>query len=168
MQEEIQQKTIALVFKTTRLTSDTLRRAMAKYMAQANQKRRENKAVKQEKKNRSPPVKRGKQTVKALIAQDRGTNTMALGNQSVKSFEQVARKYGVDFAIRKNKSTRPPQYTVFFKSSDKEAIISAFTEYTTKIAKKQERPSVLKLLRSQSKERLAPNKERSKQKERER
>lgn len=34
-------------------------------------------------------------------------------DKNIKSFEKVARKYGVDFAIKKDKSVTPPKYLVF-------------------------------------------------------
>lgn len=32
---------------------------------------------------------------------------------NIKSFERVARKYGVDFALKKDVSSQPPRYLVF-------------------------------------------------------
>ena len=56
------------------------------------------------------------------------------------------RKYGVDYAVKKDRSSSPPKYLIFFKGRDADALTAAFTEYTNKKVKKAtktERPSVL-------------------------
>ena len=60
--------------------------------------------------------------------------------------ERIARKYGVDYAVKKDRSASPPKYLIFFKARDADALTAAFTEYTgkkVKKAEKTERPSVL-------------------------
>ena len=54
-----------------------------------------------------------------------------------------AKKYGIDYAIRKDTSEVPPRYLVFFKASDAEAFNSAFKEYSASLLNKDKRPSVL-------------------------
>ena len=41
----------------------------------------------------------------------------------------VARKYNVDFAVKKDKTTEPPKYLVFFKGRDADAVAQAFKEF---------------------------------------
>ena len=69
--------------------------------------------------------------------------SIEITDKNIKSFERVAKKYGVDFAVQKDKSITPPKYIVFFKGRDADAITAAFTEFTSKTMKKAERPSVL-------------------------
>ena len=60
--------------------------------------------------------------------------------------ERIARKYGVDYAVKKDRSASPPKYLIFFKGRDADALTAAFSEYTQKKVKKadrSERPSVL-------------------------
>ena len=60
--------------------------------------------------------------------------------------ERIARKYGVDYAVKKDRSASPPKYLIFFKARDADALTAAFSEYTQKKVKKadrSERPSVL-------------------------
>jgi hypothetical protein len=59
----------------------------------------------------------------------------------------VSRKYGVDFAVRKDKSVSPPKYLVFFKARDADALTAAFTEFTSRTVQKTRRLSVLAQLR---------------------
>ena len=47
----------------------------------------------------------------------------------------------MDYAVKKDSSTNPPKYLIFFKAHDADALTAAFTEYTQK--KIKNRPSVL-------------------------
>ena len=78
-----------------------------------------------------------------------------------------AKKYGIDYAIRKDTSEVPPRYLVFFKATDAEAFHSAFKEYSASLLNKDKRPSVLAKLHdlAQSVANL-PDKVRHKQEER--
>ena len=62
-------------------------------------------------------------------------------------FQKVARKYGIDYAIKKDISGDTPKYLVFFKARDAEAMTAAFNEYTKKSLEKEKRPSVLEQLK---------------------
>ena len=44
---------------------------------------------------------------------------------NIKSFERVVRKYNIDFAVKKDKTTDPPKYVVFFKGRDADAVAQA-------------------------------------------
>ena len=136
MQEEVENRSVALVISGTKLTARTLKSAILKYLAW-----RKNKKVKE------PVIPRGKQSVKNLAKQDQGLSNIEVTDKNIKSFERVAKKYGVDFAIKKDKSLSPPKYLVFFKGRDADAITSAFTEFTAKTMKKAERPSALAQLK---------------------
>ena len=84
---------------------------------------------------------------KAINKQNQGMTSIEITDQNIKSFERVARKYGVDFAVQKDKSMIPPKYIVFFKGRDADAITAAFTEFTATAVKKAARPSVLTQLK---------------------
>lgn len=88
----------------------------------------------------------GKQTVEELIGQNQGVSSIDIAKTDLKGFENVARKYGVDYAIRQDISVNPPKYLVFFKARDADALTAAFNEFTAKALRKEERPSVLKQL----------------------
>ncbi len=116
--------------------------------AQKYLKHRENKkaikAARAEKEANQKPT--GKQTVEELIGQNQGVSSIDIAQTDLKGFENVARKYGVDYAIRKDISVNPPKYLVFFKARDADALTAAFKEFTAKAIRKEERPSVLKQL----------------------
>ena len=127
VQEEVENKTVNLVISTTKLSFNTLLTALKK--------------MKQMHDTHANQPKHGKQTVKQLIGQNQGVSNLAVDSTGIKGFEKVARKYGVDFAIRKDKSHSPPRYLVFFKARDADAITSAFQEYADK-RMRRDKPSV--------------------------
>ena len=141
MQEEVENRTLTLVVSGTKFTGRLFKAAISKYMAH----RREKKLEKQRSRD-SPVTPKGKQTVKQLIGQNQGVSNIEINDPSIRDFERIARKYGVDYAVKKDRSASPPKYLIFFKARDADALTAAFTEYTSKKVKKAEkteRPSVL-------------------------
>ena len=74
---------------------------------------------------------------------------METTNLRVRSFDRVARKYGVDYAIHRDKSVSPPKYVIFFKGRDSEAINAAFTEYSAGQIQRESKPRTSVLARLQ-------------------
>jgi len=90
---------------------------------------------------------KGQQTVKELVRQGQGVSNIEITDKNIKAFESVARKYGVDFALKKDNTETPPKWLVFFKAKDADALTSAFKEFTAKEAKKTvKKPSLLAAL----------------------
>ena len=122
------------------MTANVLKSAISKYLAYRKEKKVE--------KARAGPVKPcGKQTVKQLVGQNEGVANIEITDRNIRDFDRVARKYGVDYALKKDKSGELPKYLVFFKARDGDALTAAFKEYTAKTERKKERPSVLQTLR---------------------
>jgi len=138
MQEEVENRTVTLVISAVKLTGRELKAALGKYLASR-------KAQKQGKVEKKPI---GKQTVKQLVGQNQGVSNIEVTESNIKGFDRVARKYGVDYAIKKDKSGEIPKYLVFFKARDADALTAAFTEYSGQKAKNKEKPSVIKMLRA--------------------
>ena len=158
MQEEVENKTLTLIINGSKLTGRTLKSAMDKYLAH-----RRNKKLNKQSGSVTP---KGKQTVKQLVGQGRGVSQVDVPDASVRDFDRVARKYGVDYAIKKERD--PPRFLVFFKSQDTGAIEAAMAEFTQNKVRKASRPSVLAKL-AQFKELVKkPVIDREKRKERER
>ena len=59
---------------------------------------------------------------------------------------EKARKYGIDFSLKKDASENPPKYIVFFKARDVDVMTAAFKEYTANDLKKTNKPSLRKRL----------------------
>ena len=73
--------------------------------------------------------------------------SIPIGSTGIKDFEHIARKYGVDYAIMKDKNEKPPKYICFFKAKEADALNSAFTEYSARMLNREKHPSMLKKLR---------------------
>ena len=93
----------------------------------------------------SSSVYKGKQSVKKLVGQGTGVSNIEITDQNIRAFEPIARKYGIDYALKKDDSESPPKWLVFFKSRDADALTAAFKEFTAKQLKRgrQSKPSVL-------------------------
>ena len=138
MQEEIENRTVNLAISTTKLTARGIIRLAAKGLAYIKRKSREV-ALKNEKPD-------GRQTIQQLIGQNQGVTNIDISQTDLKGFEKYARKYGVDYAITKDKSVFPPKYLVFFKARDADAMTAAFNAYSAEVLAKSTRPSTLSKL----------------------
>ena len=150
MQEEVTQKTIALVIKTAKLDANVLKAAMKMYLNHRKQKAQET---------------HGKTSVKKLVGDGVGVSSIEVTDGNIKSFERVAKKYNVDFAIKKDKTTEPPKYLVFFKGRDADAVAQAFKEFVYGNEKKKGRVSLREKLK-RFKDAVSQNKNREKNKDR--
>ena len=139
MQEEVENKTVHLAIQTGKVTVKTLLRGLHAWYRHHQRKKDVAKM--------SGESVKGKQSVKELIGQGQGVTNIDIAKTDLKGFEKVARKYGIDYAIRKDSSVDPPKYLVFFKAKDADAMTAAFNEYSQKALRKEERPSVLDQLR---------------------
>ena len=81
----------------------------------------------------------------ALSLKAKGLLSM-IQDKEIRQFERIARKYGVDYAVKKDRSTSPPKYMIFFKGRDADAITAAFQEYMGRKLRRENRPSVLERL----------------------
>lgn len=86
-------------------------------------------------------------SVKELVGEGAGASSIEITDGNIKSFERVARKYNVDFAVKKDKTTEPPKYLVFFKGRDADAVAQAFKEFVYGNEKKNSRTSVRQKLK---------------------
>ena len=138
MQEDIEHRSVTLAISTTKLTGRVLKEAITKLLAYQKSKARASADVRP----------KGKQSVKQLVGQDQGVANIEINDKNIKDFDRVARKYGVDYAIKKDRTTSPPKYLVFFKARDADALTAAFKEYTADTVRKQNRPSIIQKLRT--------------------
>ena len=153
MQEETTQKTIALAIKTSKLTASVLQKAMKMYL--------------EHQKHKEPS--HGKISVKKLVGQGAGAKSIEVTDDNIKAFERVARKYNVDFAVKRDKTTEPPKYLVFFKGKDADVIAQAFKEFVYGNEKRKGRTSVReKLKRFRDAVSQNKNRERSREKNKDR
>ena len=134
MQEEVENRTINLAISTSKLTFRSI--------VSGIQHREKEKA----KKARDPAI-HGKQSVKQLLRQNQGATNVEIEKEGIRDFERVAKKYGVDFAVRKDRSVNPPRYLVFVRAKDGDALDAICKEYQAKAMQKTKKPSVLAQLK---------------------
>ena len=108
MQDEVNEKTIALYIKTGKLTAQTLQKAMKAILSKGK------------KQLAKPP--QGKQSLKQLMKQNAGVSNIEITEGNIKAFESTAKKYGIDFALKKDTTESPPRYLVFFKGRDADVL----------------------------------------------
>ena len=134
MQDEINEKVVALSIKANKLTAQMLQKSIKFMLSQIK---------KQLDKQQTP---RGKQTLKQLMKQNAGVSNIEITNDNIKAFESTARKYNIDFALKKDVTETPPRYLVFFKGRDADAMTAAFKEFSAKKLTQDKKPSIRKLL----------------------
>ena len=159
MQEEVENRTINLAISTTRLTARSVIAGIRKYLQHREK-------VKARKGIRDTAV-HGKQSVKQLLGQNQGATNVEIDKDGIRDFERLAKKYGVDFAVRKDKSVDHPRYLVFVRSKDADALDAICKEHQARSLTKDKKPSVLTQLKK-FKEMVAaiPRKVREKKQER--
>ena len=141
MQEEVQNRTVTLTISGARLTGRTLKWAIRQLLNSHSK----NKAKRVQAKAITP---KGKQSVKELVGQNQGVQNIEISDKNIKDFDRVARKYGIDYAVKRDTTEAIPKYLVFFKARDGDALNAAFREYSAVTAQKKARPSVIQRLRS--------------------
>lgn len=154
MQDEINEKTVALYIKTGKLTAEVLQKAMKAALAQA--------------KKQIGKQPHGKQTLKQLMKQNTGVSNIEITKDNIKAFESIAKKYGIDFALKKDATETPPRYLVFFKGRDADALTAAFKEFSAKKLTQEQKPSIRKLIVSLKEKAAALNAQRDKVKNKDR
>ena len=132
MQDEVNEKTIALYIKTGKLTAQTLQKAMKAILSKGK------------KQLAKPP--QGKQSLKQLMKQNAGVSNIEITEGNIKAFEGTAKKYGIDFALKKDATESPPRYLVFFKGRDADVLTAAFKEFSARKLTQEQKPSIRKAL----------------------
>ena len=149
MQEEVDQKTIALAVKTDKLTAQVLQAAIRKYLA-ARQKG-------------TGKARHGQQSLRQLKKDGSALSNIEITDANIGLFKPCAKKYDIDFTLRKDRTTHPPRYIVIFKSKQADNLEQAFREFTAKPLSKEQRPSIRKVLTA-AKQKAAQQPKRAKEK----
>jgi hypothetical protein len=157
LQEQINDKTVALSIKAAKITGRLLAQAMQAFL----------------KKAREPTFKAGRQSVKSLTKQGASISNIEVSGDNIGDFKRIARKYNVDFALKRDNAETPPKWLVFFKAKDADALTAAFKEYSkiklkvkekTKPDKSREKPNFLakiEKLKQKARELASPTKQRT-------
>ena len=156
LQEEITQKTLALCVETGKLTAQLLQQAMKKVLADM------------EKHKNDPQLRHGKQAIRQLMKHNTGVSNIEITDQNIRAFSVTAKKYGIDFALKKDTSGDIPRYLVFFKGRDADVITAAFWEFSAKNLEKEKKPSIRKELEQAKQQSKAQHRQREKVKTKDR
>lgn len=107
-------KTIDVTIQTSKMTDEVLKQAMNDFLSGAAEKK-------------------GRLTYKQLENKSSGKlESIEITDNNIRDFLNVAKKYDVDFALKRDKSTEPPTYHVFFQSQKADNFNRAFNEYVDK------------------------------------
>ena len=156
LQEEITQKTLALCVEASKMTAQLLQQAIKKVLADM------------EKHKKNPQLRHGKQTLRQLMKHNTGVSNIEITDQNIRAFSATAKKYGIDFALKKDTSGEIPRYLVFFKGRDADVITAAFREFSAKNLEKEKKPSIRKELAQAKQQAKAQHRQREKVKTKDR
>lgn len=135
VQDYTNEKNVALSIKTAKITGRLLAGAMKAFVNKA----------------RSPTTKHGNQSIKSLTKNGAAIENVEISGDNIGSFKKIARKYNVDFALKKDSNSEPPNWIVFFKCKDAKALDAAFKEYYNDVLKqKKAKQSVIERLENLS------------------
>ena len=156
LQEEITQKTLALCVEASKMTAQLLQQTMKKVLADM------------EKHKKNPQLRHGKQTLRQLMKHNTGVSNIEITDRNIRAFSATAKKYGIDFALKKDTSGEIPRYLVFFKGRDADVITAAFREFSAKNLEKEKKPSIRKELEQAKQQSKAQHRQREKVKTKDR
>ena len=181
MQEETTDKTVNLIITGGRITVNVLKAAMRKYVAEVEKSKQKSEDLIQTQKREEVRVKakakaekqveaakpHGKQSMQNLMSYGTQLTNIKITDNNIKDFDKVARKYGIDYSLKRDDSVKPPNYHVFFKAKDVDVMTAAFKEYAGLTLNKSKKPSLVKKL-NLAKERVAKHRQRERVKTKDR
>lgn len=148
MQEEVNEKVFGLCVTGSKITAQILKQALSNMLNHIS--RYHEKEVRKEeikKGNNEKYGYKGKQSLRSLRKKGAELTNIEITDKNIKSFERYARKYNVEYSLKKDKSVIPPRYYVFFKAKDVDSMTAAFKEYTGKTFNKN-KSSIREALRN--------------------
>jgi len=153
MQEEVSQKSMAFIVQTGKMTGKVFLQAIQKYLALDRQRKQLNAREKA-----LHPAYKGRMTIREMMKERSGLANIEIHDEHIHDFERIARRYGIEYAIKIERDKTPSHFLVFFRGRDTDVLQTAFSEFVRKRLKVQERPSLREKLRKlnlQHKERTA-------------
>ena len=157
MQEEVDEKTVALIINGGKISARILKAALEKQVhameergrlaeSKANTRKEAEAAKKAARKEVKKAAKPGRQTLRSMVESGSELSNIEITDNNIRSFEKIARKYRIQYSLKKDKSKEPPQYLVFFRAKDEAVMTAAFKEYTGMALPKTRKASIRKRL----------------------
>lgn len=131
MQQEAEERTVGLVVQSSKMTASLFFRAIQYYLREHKNKKVTNISHKPK-----------KVRIKNILKDDAGVSNVEIQDKSIKQFERLAKKNGVKYAIKKDKSTTPPTFYIFFRSKDAEMIEYTLREFAKKQLSRDKEPVI--------------------------
>ena len=128
---------MAFIIQTGKMTGKVFLQAIQKYLALDPQRRQLNARDKA-----LHPEYKGRMTIREMMKERSGLTNIEIHDENIHDFERIARRYGIEYAIKKERDKNPPHYLVFFRGRDTDILQTAFSEFVKKRLKVQERPSL--------------------------
>lgn len=127
MQDELEHKMVSLSITAGKMTAKVFYKCLEQHL-----------------KDLSNP--QGKQSLNMLKSKGEGLEKVEIPEEGMKDFKQIARKYGVDYSITKEKGSNPPKFHIHFKAKDELCINSAMKDALHQMVhKKTKRPLLEKM-----------------------
>lgn len=163
MQEEMNEKTVSLIIRGTKVTAVVLKDAMKMFLRQTSNRGSNGRDGKGTSEKQKQVSQTGKTSLRKMMKEGSELSNIEISDENIKSFEKIARKYSMQFSLMKDKSHDPPRYLVFFKARDVNVMQAAFREYTGVTLNRKTRPSIRKKLQNViAQQRKAKHREREK------
>mgnify|MGYP000021347571 CR=1 FL=1 len=103
MQEEVTRGAVTLIVDGAKLSEQVFEKTVKKFLEEIQKSQR-------------PKIYRGRQSLKQLASQNAGLANIEISDKNIKAFSRVAKKYHVDFALKKDTAAEQPRYLVFSKA----------------------------------------------------
>ena len=146
MQEEMNEKTVSLIIRGTKVTAAVLKDAMKMFLRQTSNRVSNGRDGKGTSEKQKQVSQTGKTSLRKMMKEGSELSNIEISDENIKSFEKIARKYSIQFSLMKDKSHDPPRYLVFFKARDVSVMQAAFRESTGVTLNRKARPSIRPLI----------------------
>lgn len=132
MQDEVNEKVVALSIKTSKLTAEVLQKAI--------------KALLRKGKGQLSKAPHGKVTMRQLMKPGEKVANIEITDDNIKAFDPIAKKNGLTYNVKRIDDGRPPTYLVSFRGKDIDVMTEAFREFSAKKLSREKKPSIRKAL----------------------
>lgn len=128
MQDETSQATMSLMIRSGQITARTLRDAIRQILQKRSVL---------ETQVRNSHTER--QTLRTLVRDGSEMTNIRISRENIGDFETIARKYDIDYSLKRDRSGEEPCYRVFFRARDWETLFNALEEYSRLTELRRER-----------------------------
>lgn len=123
MQDETSQATISFIIRGGEISARSLRMVIGEFLQRL--KGLEEKTGK----SADHLTVKGKQSLRGMTEQGAKLTNLRISEDNIGQFDLVARQYDIDYSLKKDRSTDPPCFRVFFRARDWDVMQRAFEEY---------------------------------------